>query len=717
MSREVLSKSRWPVFARRLGTAFVLLLDAVVLSLYAAPAVAHPAAFTIDEVMQAPFPSSLVAAPRGKAVAWVFDVRGSRNVWVADEAHGMKARAITSFSRDDGFNIGELAWSPDSELIAFTRGQSLEDERGANVASSPVGPAPREVWVVSTAGGDAHKVGAGHSPAFSPDASRLVFIDKDRIWTVAPGNSSEPQPLVVDNGQIASVTFSPDGRRLAFVSARARHALVGVYEFATQRTAWMGPSLDHDSSPVFSPTGSQVAFIRVPAHSGPEFVSRRSGEPWSIWVADAASGQAQRVWRADAGPGSIFHPTLSDNNLLWMQGGTLVFPWEKTGWLQLYALPSAGGTAAPLTSGSFEVANLAISPDRAHIVYSSNQGDEDRVHVWKIDEARKPPVRLGGDERALEDAPQIAADGTVFVLRGGATQPLQPAMLAGGRWQTLAAETLPPSFPHSQLVTPETVTFQARDGQIAHGQLFLPRDGRASARHPAVLFFHGGPRRQMLLGFHPMDAYSWMYALNEYFAAEGYVVLSVNYRGGIGYGLDYREARDFGPDGASELNDLLGAITYLQARRDVDRERLGIWGGSYGGLMTALGLARASDALAAGVDYAGLYNWATFFSSVGLTLPDAAATQRAAQSSPIATIDQWRSPVLVVQADDDRDVPSQQSSELIEALRSHRIPHDELILPNEIHDLARYASWMEFFQTADRYFDEHLARRVTAKPQ
>jgi len=73
--------------------------------------------------------------------------------------------------------------------------------------------------------------------------------------------------------------------------------------------------------------------------------------------------------------------------------------------------------------------------------------------------------------------------------------------------------------------------------------------------------------------------------------------------------------------------------------------------------------------------------------------------------------------VLVVQADDDRDVPSQQSSELIEALRSHGIEHDELILPNEIHDLARYASWMQFFEATDRYFDEHLAQRATAKAQ
>ena len=691
-----------------LGAAAVIRLCAV--------AEAHPAAFTIAQVMQAPFPTSLTVASRARAVAWVFDTQGRRNVWVVDAAHGMKARALTRFSDDDGFNIGELTWSPDAQRIAFTRAQTLEEERPANVTSAPHGPTPRAVWVVSAAGGDAHQIGAGHSPAFSPDGSRLVFIDKETIWTVPAAGTAAPQPLVVDNGQIVSVTFSPDGRRLAFVSARRQHALVGVYDIAAQRIAWMSPSLDQDASPVFSPNGAQVAFIRVPLQTHEEFVSRRSGQPWSIWVADAASGEGRRIWKADEGAGSVFHATLSDANLLWTSSGTLVFPWEKTGWLQLYTVPATGGAAAVLTSGSFEVAHMALSPDRAHLVFSSNQDDPDRLHVWTVAPGGKPPVRAGGGA-TIEDQPQWAADGTVFALQSGATQPLQPVMLNQGHWQALAPELIPASFPQSQLVTPESVTFPARDGQTTHAQLFLPRPLKGSVRPPAILFFHGGPQRQMLLGFHPMDAYNWMYALNQYFVAEGYVVLSVNYRGGIGYGLDYREAKDFGPDGGSELNDLLGAISYLQARKDVDPQRIGIWGGSYGGLMTALGLARASDALAAGVDYAGLYNWATFFPSVGLAMPSAEATQRAVQSSPIATIDQWRSPVLVVQADDDRDVPPQQSSELIEALRVHHVEHDELIVPNEIHNMARYASWMQFFGATDRYFAAHLEKRVTAKPQ
>ena len=189
----------------------------------------------------------------------------------------------------------------------------------------------------------------------------------------------------------------------------------------------------------------------------------------------------------------------------------------------------------------------------------------------------------------------------------------------------------------------------------------------------------------MMLGFNTdTREHNWMYAFNQYLVAKGYIVLSVNYRGGTGYGLDYREADNLGPGGGSELNDVLGAITYLRGRKDVDSHRLGILGDSYGGFLTELGLARASDALAAGVDYAGIYNWSTFLSSVGEPIEGDDANRRAVESSPIATIDQWHSPVLLVKADDDHDVPHQ-TTELIEDLRSHNIDHDVIVIPNEIH--------------------------------
>src|SRR6266478_6363868 len=190
---------------------------------------AHPAAFTLDDVMQAPFAWDMVAAPTGAAVAWVFNAKGCSNIWVADP-HGAKARQITPYTEDDGFDIGELAWSPDTKSIAFTRGQSLEDETPANVNNSPKGPMPKEVWVVATASGVPHKVGAGDSPSFSPDGSRLLFVDKKRTADVAASGDGEAQPLLIDQGTVDSLTWAPDGKRLAFVSHRGGHSLIGVYD-------------------------------------------------------------------------------------------------------------------------------------------------------------------------------------------------------------------------------------------------------------------------------------------------------------------------------------------------------------------------------------------------------------------------------------------------------------------------------------------------------
>jgi dipeptidyl aminopeptidase/acylaminoacyl peptidase len=668
-----------------------------------APALAaRPAAFTIEEVMQAPYPSSLIAASKGNAVAWVFDTKGCRNVWLSQGGH---ARAITTYTLDDGFDIGDVALAPDASAIAFVRGQSIEDDTPANVTNSPDGAAPKEVFLVPASGGAPRKLGGGHSPSFSPDGTRLVFVDKGRILSTSPTEGSAVTPLIVDQGRIASVTFSPDGKKLAFVSGRKQHSLIGVYDFAAKTLTWLSPSLDQDVSPTFSADSSQVAFIRVPTEKGLVFISHRTGEPWSIWVANAASGEGRRLWVSDAGAGSVFHPTLSPGNLLWNTRDELVFPWEKTGWLQLYAIPSRGGDVRSVTKGQFEVVHMALEADGRRLVYSSNE-DVDRMHVWSVDFQSGQAAQVAKD-KAIEDYPQISGDGTIFALQSDSTKPLQPVVLAsGGKWQQLVPESSA-SFPSAKLVTPEAITFTAKDGQPAHAQLFLPRDA-GSKPHPAIMFFHGGPRRQMLVGFNPMGAYNWMYALNQRLAAEGYVVISVNYRGGIGYGLDYREAQNFGPDGSSELNDLLGAVTYLQNRKDVDPHKLGIWGGSYGGLMTALGLARDSKDIAVGVDYAGVYNWASMLQSIGIPLDPGEATKRGFDSSPAATIDQWHSPVLVVQADDDRNVPLQQSVELIQDLRQHHIVHEEIVFPNEIHDLTRYASWITLFKATDAYLNRYL---------
>jgi dipeptidyl aminopeptidase/acylaminoacyl peptidase len=174
--------------------------------------------------------------------------------------------------------------------------------------------------------------------------------------------------------------------------------------------------------------------------------------------------------------------------------------------------------------------------------------------------------------------------------------------------------------------------------------------------------------------------------------------------------MAFREAPSEGASGASEFNDVLGAGLYLRSRPDVDPDRIGLWGGSYGGYLTALGLARASNLFAAGVDIHGVHNW-----NVGIRnfIPDyhpkPEEERLAFESSPMAWIDGWRSPVLVIRGDDDRNVAFSETVDLVEALRERKVDVEQLILPDEIHDFLRCASWLKAYQTAAEFFDRRLA--------
>ena len=299
----------------------------------------------------------------------------------------------------------------------------------------------------------------------------------------------------------------------------------------------------------------------------------------------------------------------------------------------------------------------------------------------------------------------------IALLHSDAQRPARPAVLeSGGEIRDLAPETIPADFPSAELVTPQQVILTASDGLRVHVQLFLPKDAVAGERRPAVIFMHGGSRREMLLGWHYMAYYHNAYALNQYLASRGYVVLSLNYRSGIGYGLDFREALNYGPSGASEFNDVEGAGLYLRQRADVDPARIGLWGGSYGGYLTALGLARASDLFACGVDLHGVHDWNLEIENWPHSPAQQEASRLAWESSPLASVDTWRSPVLLVQGDDDRNVPFSEMVRLVEALRKQKVEFQQLVFPNEIHDFLRHSTWLAAYHAASDFFDQHLRK-------
>jgi dipeptidyl aminopeptidase/acylaminoacyl peptidase len=673
--------------------------------------------FTIEQVLRAPFPTDLVAAPAHDSFAWVYDSEGKRNIWVAEptrEGNRYISRALTKYSDDDGQGIGELAWTPDAKSIAYVRGGDLEfsDKPYPNPARFVQGVV-QEIWIAPLSGGEPRKIGEGHSPAISPKGDVVAYIFKSQIWLAKLDGGEAPEQLIHSRGETSSLRWSPDGLYLAFVSRRSDHSLIGAYALASKKLSYMQPSTNYDSGPAWSPDSQSIAFLRIPSTKDAQmFEAKRTGEPWSILIAQVDTGNGHEIWKSFTGRGSAYWQIVAENQIFWVAGDQIVFPWEADGWNHLYSVSISGGAPTLLTPGLFEVEYVSISPDRKSLVYSSNQDDIDRRHVWKVAVGQGTPIALTAGS-GIETAPVVGSDNrTVAVLRSDARIAMRPAIVAGSsEIRDLAPDSIPADFPAAQLVMPQQVIFTAADGMQIHGQLFLPPNASDGSRHPAVAFFHGGSRRQMLLGWHDIDYYSNAYGMNQFLSNRGYVVLSVNYRSGTGYGLDFREALKYGASGASEYNDVEGAGMYLRGRSDVDSKRIGLWGGSYGGYLTAMGLSRSSDLFAAGVDLHGVHDWNVELSYwVPGYNPDSHpdAARLAWESSPIASVQTWRSPVLLIQGDDDRNVPFAEMVELTDALRKQGVDFQELVFADEIHNFLLHRTWIAAYTATSNFFDQRL---------
>jgi dipeptidyl aminopeptidase/acylaminoacyl peptidase len=673
------------------------------------PTLAAAPSFTLEQVMKAPFASLLTCSPKEGHVAWVVNSEGHRNIWIAT-APDWKGHQLTQFNEDDGQEIDELTWMPDGSALLFARGGDFETGRDNPNPAVALHRPEQDIWLARINSGETKKLAEGHAPSVPPSADRIWFLRKSQVFSMLPDGSDAKSEFDVQ-GSAGDLDWSPDGRQFAFTNRRSGHSFIAVYTPGAKTLHFLDPSVDSDESPVWSPDSKRIAFLRIPApDSLTIFAPRREGFPWSLRVADAESGKSTEVFCASTGKGSVFHETVGRHQVWWTAGNHLVFPWERTGWLHLYRVTASGGPPAELTPGPGEVEHVAFSPDRQTIYYSTNIGDIDRRHVWSInpDMAAAPKQLSAGD--GIEWQPEVVPGTSVVALLASSYNSSAHAEILNfpGERKNLAPEAQPSDFPAASLVKPEPVMITAADGMQLHAQLFLPK---GSGKHPALVFFHGGSRRQMLLGFHYMYYYSNAYAMNQYLASRGYVVLAVNYRSGIGYGLDFREALNYGAAGASEYNDVQGAGLYLKSRDDVDPKRIGVWGGSYGGYLTALALARSSDLFAAGVDFHGVHDWNIEIPNFNPSYdprahPDFARI--AFDSSPLASVATWKSPVLLIHGDDDRNVPFAETVRLVAALRQQHVYFEQLIFPNEIHDFLLWRDWLNAYQHAADFFARKL---------
>jgi len=671
--------------------------------------------FTLEQILNAPFNANLVAARNVNRIAWTSNQEGRRNLWVAG-GPDFAARQLTSYPNDDGGELSDLKFSADGNSILYVRGEGKNSAGDyANPTSNPAGE-QQTVWSISWNGGAPVKIDAGTSPVVSPQG-QIAYGRGGELWLASLNSAEKPKQIVV-RGKNHSADWSPDGTLLLFVSDRGDHSFIGIYDAKAQTVKFLAPSIDSDQDPVWSPDGKRVAFVRQPAvpRDTPEgyFIEPDRPHLWSIWVADVETGAAREVWHSGTGLQDSF-PYMADDTgggvIHWV-ADNIVFASEADGWQHLYAIRSSGGPPKLLTPGDCEVEEWSFPRiDGTTALFNSNCGDVDRRHLWRVDAIRGAvePLTASQPHEGIEWSPVFLADQVHYAyIASGVRYPgrIMLGSIAQGSSNNSIGPEQSSDFPSNKLVTPQPITFRSADGLEIHGQLFLPKDLKAGEKRPALIFLHGGPMRQMLLGWHYMYYYANAYAMNQYLANRGYIVLAINYRSGIGYGRAFREAPHRAGRGASEYQDVVAAGKYLDGRADVDASHIGLWGGSYGGYLTALGLGRNSDLFAAGVDYHGVHDWPADNWEGKHIPPD--LVKLAHESSPVSAVSTWKSPVLFIHGDDDRNVMFSQTVDLVARLRAQGVLIEQLVFPDDVHDFLLSGNWLKAYQATSDFFDHRF---------
>ena len=396
----------------------------------------------------------------------------------------------------------------------------------------------------------------------------------------------------------------------------------------------------------------------------------------------------------------------------WYDGGRRVwFVSEADGFAHLYTVDARGGDRRQLTKGRWEVVNVALSPDKREFLLHTSESSPYEQHVWRMPIAGGTRTRI--TTRAGGHVAVASPDGTMLAdVFSTSNRPPELFVLRKEPGAAMSQLTTSPtaawlSFPW---IDPAIITIPASDGVAVPARIYRPSDMNAQPNGAAVVFVHGA-------GYlHNVTRY-WSYYKREYMfhhllASKGYVVLDIDYRGSAGYGRDWRTAI-YRYMGGRDLQDEVDASRWLQKEMKIDPERIGIYGGSYGGFMTLMALFTQPKQFGAGAALRSVTDWAHYdhgYTGEILNTPqrDTLAYRR---SSPIFFAEGLEDPLLIAHGMVDTNVHFQDDVRLAERLIELGKTNWELaVYPVEDHSFVRPSSWTDEYRRIYELFERTISR-------
>jgi Tol biopolymer transport system component/dienelactone hydrolase len=670
---------------------------------------------TIDRVSGIKYPTDQAWSPDSKTIAFLWDAAGKQDIFTVQP--GSAPVALTDFPvapetlRSD---VGHFEWLDATRVVFAKDGQ---------------------LWMVSTETRKPVRLSGFEGVgvfALAHDRRQIAFVKKGQVWIGSlDGKMVRQLSHIADDYRISAVFPSPDDHWVAFSAAHVTDTpdplpfngeRVQVLRTATWG-AIIGVVSVYSADPVMIPTVSggrngAPQWIPGPAILHQETSADRKTREIKV---TSLSGETRTLWK-DYDP-AWWSPSNSPKTVVSPNGKWVGFICDRTGWPLVYVLPTDATSESQARQVSFgkKIDGFpAWSADSSRIAYSnSRDGDEMSRYITVAD------VPSGKMEEVVKEPgvsldPVFSPDGSKLAFsRSSVTYPLEVFAVsshAGGVAQRLT-DSLPAEIDTADLTPPVPVYYPSRgDRKPVPATLMVNKNLDKTKKHPAIIWVHGSGDGQNYLGWQP-GSWRMYYAMHQYFAQQGYVILTVDYRGNSGYSREWATG-DYGDPGGTETGDVNAGADYLKTLPYVDGDRIGVWGLSYGGYMVMQSLVVDPKLFNCAIDVAGVGDWATYNLSVASRLGSNPSENPELwdRSSPVRHLDKLERPLLILQGTNDVNVPFWETLKVVDTLEKLGKPFDLMIYPGEPHWFRRSYVLRDAWRRSESFFDLHLKPDDAANP-